>query len=53
LASVPSEWIHAPWEAPPLELAAAGVVLGAEYPAPIVDHGLARERALDAYAATR
>jgi deoxyribodipyrimidine photo-lyase len=53
LASVPTQWIHAPWEAPPLELAAAGVVLGADYPAPIVDHTDARGRALAAYEATR
>ncbi len=53
LADVPTQWIHAPWEAPPLELAAAGVVLGDDYPAPIVDHAAARDRALAAYQATR
>jgi deoxyribodipyrimidine photo-lyase len=53
LADVPAEWIHAPWDAPPLDLAAAGVVLGDGYPAPIVEHGAARERALAAYGATR
>ena len=41
--------VHAPWEAPPLALAEAGVILGDTYPAPIVDHALARERTLDAY----
>ena len=51
LADVPGEWIHAPWEAPPLELAVAGVVLGDNYPPPIVDHAEARDRALAAYAA--
>ena len=35
----------------PLELAAAGVTLGADYPHPIVDHAQARTRALAAYAA--
>jgi deoxyribodipyrimidine photo-lyase len=49
LAGVPARWIHAPWEAPPLELAAAGVIVGDTYPAPIVDHAVARERTLDAY----
>ncbi len=44
-----SKAIHAPWQAAPAELAAAGVRLGADYPAPIVDHDEARERALAAY----
>ncbi len=38
LRDLPSEWIHQPWAAPPLVLAAAGVVLGKTYPQPIVDH---------------
>ncbi|MGF1641638.1 MAG: cryptochrome/photolyase family protein [Rhodospirillales bacterium] len=50
LARVPARWIHRPWQAPPLELAAAGVRLGAGYPSPIVDHGEARARALAALA---
>jgi deoxyribodipyrimidine photo-lyase len=41
--------IQAPWQAAPLELAAAGVVLGKTYPEPIIDHGWARLRALEAY----
>ncbi|MXW98968.1 MAG: deoxyribodipyrimidine photo-lyase [Acidimicrobiaceae bacterium] len=41
--------IHAPWQAAPAELAAGGVRLGADYPAPIVDHDEARERALATY----
>ena len=49
LGSLSSADIHAPWEAGPLELAAAGVVLGDTYPAPIVDHRMARERALATY----
>jgi deoxyribodipyrimidine photo-lyase len=53
LGSVPSQAIHAPWELPPLELAAFGVHLGVEYPAPIVDHDMARQRAIDAYRAVR
>jgi len=43
--------IHAPWELGPLELAAAGVHLGDEYPWPVVDHAEARERTLAAYGA--
>ncbi len=41
--------IHEPWRAGPLDLAAAGIVLGAVYPEPLVDHGFARERALARY----
>jgi deoxyribodipyrimidine photo-lyase len=50
LARLPGALIHAPWEAPPAALAAAGVTLGREYPFPIVDHKAARERALAALA---
>jgi deoxyribodipyrimidine photo-lyase len=53
LAGLPDKPLHAPWTARPIELADAGVRLGAEYPAPIVDHARARERALAAYASTR
>lgn len=48
LAALPDRWIHAPWTAPADVLEQAGVRLGADYPRPIVDHGEARERALDA-----
>ena len=51
LARVPAKWIHAPWAAPPLELAAAGVTLGETYAAPIVDHATQRERAIEMYGA--
>jgi deoxyribodipyrimidine photo-lyase len=53
IAKLPNKLIHKPWTATPLELAAAGVTLGKTYPAPIVDHLDARERALAAYAKTR
>jgi deoxyribodipyrimidine photo-lyase len=49
LAGLGPEHIHAPWSAPPAALAKAGVRLGQTYPAPIVDHGKARARALAAY----
>ena len=49
LAGMPNEYIHEPWAAPEEVLAGAGVRLGADYPHPIVDHGKARKRALDAY----
>jgi deoxyribodipyrimidine photo-lyase len=53
LADVDTRWIHAPWEADPADLAAAGVRLGDTYPAPLVDHAAARERTLAAYQAVR
>ena len=53
LAALPAKLIHQPWEATPMELAAAGVTLGKTYPEPIVDHKAARARALAAYATTR
>jgi deoxyribodipyrimidine photo-lyase len=48
LRELPARFIHAPWEAPEEVLGAAGVSLGASYPAPIVEHGAARERFLAA-----
>ena len=49
LADVFDDMIHAPWEAGPLGLLSCGVELGKDYPQPIVDHGTARERAIEAY----
>lgn len=45
--------IHAPWTAKPLELVAAGVELGVDYPKPVVDHAEARERTLQRYAVVK
>jgi len=53
LARLPDKLIHQPWSAAPLELTAAGVKLGSNYPKPIVDHRAGRERALAAYAKLR
>jgi len=47
LAHMPARYIHRPWDAPENVLADAGVRLGANYPKPIVDHKLARERYLE------
>jgi deoxyribodipyrimidine photo-lyase len=49
LAGLSDAAIHAPWQAPELELLAADVTLGKIYPHPIVDHALARERTLERY----
>lgn len=50
LAALPDKFLHRPWEATPEVLKAAQVVLGKTYPHPIVDHGVARARALEAFA---
>ena len=47
LARLPDEYLHAPWHAPREVLDAAGIVLGRDYPRPIVDHQAARQRFLE------
>lgn len=42
-------FLHNPWEASDIELRAAGVELGKNYPKPILMHDKARNRALEAY----
>ena len=53
LAKLPAPWIHQPWKAPPLVLAQSGIQLGKDYPLPVVDHDVARKRALAAFAAMK
>ena len=53
LSGLPADWIHKPWEAPSHVRHRAGVILGENYPEPIVDHAMARQRALDALKRTR
>jgi len=53
LGRLPAKIIHAPWRAAPLELAAAGVTIGKNYPAPVVDHDAARKRTLERYHVVR
>ena len=53
LGALAAPWIHAPWSAPPEVLAAAGVVLGRDYPSPIVDHDAARALTLKRFAVVR
>lgn len=53
LKQMPDKYIHAPWTAPPMVLRGAGVILGRDYPVPIIDHALGRQRALDAFATIR
>lgn len=53
LANLPDRWVHRPWEAPAHVLDAAGVMLGATYPTPVIDHADARIRALAAFGALK
>ncbi|MFO1461400.1 MAG: deoxyribodipyrimidine photo-lyase [Verrucomicrobiota bacterium] len=53
LASLPSEHLHAPWEAPAFVLSRARVNLGVNYPRPLVDHETARNEALAAFKSIR
>lgn len=46
LAALPARAIHAPWTLAPIDQQSLGVVIGRDYPAPVVDHAAARERTL-------
>ena len=49
LKQLPAKYIHSPWQAPDQILNEANVYIGKNYPKPIVDHKIARDRALSAY----
>ena len=49
LSRLPRKFLYSPWTAPELVLREAGVLLGSNYPYPIVDHKEGRARALAAY----
>ena len=53
LSRLPNDSLHEPWAALPITLASAGVHLGRDYPAPVVDHPKARAAALSALASLR
>lgn len=53
LSDLDNKSIHAPFEMTDLELAAAGIRLGQDYPKPIVDHATARAAALAGYEAVK
>ncbi len=53
LADFSAREIHAPWQVPPRRQREAGCVVGADYPAPVVDHAKARERTLQRYAVVK
>ncbi len=50
LADVPAKWIHKPWEASSDQ---TGIVIGKDYPEPIVDHQKSRALALRYYHAMK
>ena len=53
LRGLSNRHIHAPWEADVNELAFAGVRLDEDYPAPMIELRISRERALEAWGALR
>ncbi|WP_374764702.1 cryptochrome/photolyase family protein [Yunchengibacter salinarum] len=53
LADLPNAYVHKPFEAPKKVLETAGVRLGRDYPAPMVDRKTARARALEAFEAVK
>jgi deoxyribodipyrimidine photo-lyase len=53
LADLPNAALHAPWLARPVEMTASGVVLGRDYPHPIVDHNEARTATLARFAVVK
>jgi len=53
LAGLANRNIHAPWQMSQHEQEALGVIIGSDYPAPIVDHARAREETLARYAVVR
>ena len=53
LAALAPDEIHAPWLVPPAIQRAKGVVVGRDYPAPIVDHAVARAAALALFKSAR
>ena len=53
LAKLSNKYIHAPWAMSQVEQENLAVVIGRDYPAPIVDHARAREETLARYAVVR
>lgn len=49
LSGLPAAMIHEPWRAPQSVLQQAGILLGRDYPLPLVDHSVARQQALALY----
>lgn len=48
LRRLPDRWLQSPWTAPAEVMRDAGIVLGRDYPKPIIEHEKGRARALEA-----
>ncbi len=53
IANLPNKYLFKPFDAPEKILKEAGIILGKTYPLPIVDLGLSRARALEAFHSIR
>jgi deoxyribodipyrimidine photo-lyase len=53
LSNLPDKLLHEPWTASPEVLESSGVKLGVTYPLPVINHKVARQRALDSYSRMR
>ena len=53
LQALPAKLIHTPWLLTPTQMQLYGVMIGRDYPKPIVDHSAARDAALAAYASIK
>jgi deoxyribodipyrimidine photo-lyase len=53
LSKLPNSSLHEPWNAKPIDLQSAEVILGENYPNPIVNHAQAREKTLLRYAVVK
>lgn len=53
LRNVPDKYIHEPWRMPRSEQLRTGCLIGQHYPAPIVDHNVARKWVLSVYKKAR
>lgn len=48
LKKLPTEYIHEPWKTPLPIQTKLGIIIGKDYPMPIVDHSIQRDKALSA-----
>ncbi|MES2353507.1 MAG: deoxyribodipyrimidine photo-lyase [Pseudomonadota bacterium] len=53
LTQVPDRYIHTPWMMSPQQQQAANIAIGRDYPQPIVDHAVQRQKVLEMYTAVK